>query len=251
MVEDVQLQAALGLVALRRLPPPELVLVAGHDQQPPVRPRYDPVKIRRLDIGLEHDLLFPGQPPVRCVGQRLDPLVAALQPGQLSRSFRDVSEYFGVGDKAVVDLLRSHAVFFAELRERLLFREQLFFVRRLLFGDLLFQLADARLSLCQIRLPGFVTLLRFSQSVLQRHFPPFVPGLLLPRFLLTCEGQVPGKRIDLSLPLALLHGQLLCQNTLLPEFRLPLLKCFFRFGDLFVEFLSSLQAGFLGDDLLP
>ena len=61
VIDDIQIQSAVGAQAFCRFLPFQLVLSVRHDHETGVGTPQDAVKIRHLDIRFQHDLLFSGK----------------------------------------------------------------------------------------------------------------------------------------------------------------------------------------------
>ena len=83
MIDDLKLQPGLAAVVARTGAAAQLVLPAGHDEQARVCTAEDAVKVRGLDVGLEHDLFLAGHGAVGRRGQRVHPLPACAHGGVL------------------------------------------------------------------------------------------------------------------------------------------------------------------------
>ena len=99
MVDHIQLQPALAPVIIRLCSSFQFVLSAGHDHKSCIGPDNDTVKIRHLNIGLQHNLLLPGEIAVGGAGQRLHPSPPFFRIRQSFRLAADAVQRSGIGSK--------------------------------------------------------------------------------------------------------------------------------------------------------
>ena len=97
MVHHIQLQTALAAVVFGGAAALQLVLPAGHHQQPQIGPPQDAVKKGHLHVGFQRDFLLAGQVAVGSVGKRPHPCVPLLQRLQAGRPLPDVGQRGAVG----------------------------------------------------------------------------------------------------------------------------------------------------------
>ena len=82
MIDDVQIQAALGFSIAGEFPPFQLILSIGHDHEPDVGPVQDAVKIGGLDVCFQCDLFFAADGAAGGLIQCFHPLIAVLRRRQ-------------------------------------------------------------------------------------------------------------------------------------------------------------------------
>ena len=97
MVHHVQFQTALAAVVFGGAAAFQLVLPAGHHQQPQIGPPQDAVKKGHLHVGFQRNFLLAGQVAVGGVGKRPHPRVPLLQRLQAGRPLPDVVQRGTVG----------------------------------------------------------------------------------------------------------------------------------------------------------
>ena len=171
MIDDIQFQSALAHPVSRGFSALEVILPARHLSEPEIGPLQNPVKIRGLDVGFQHHLLFAGHAAIGCLGKRLHPRIPGFQLCHPPGFFGDALPGCRVSRKPRVDFLKPaqrHALFLRQLR---LDRLQRIPVLCRLILQLLLKLKDGGPDAGQRLFAGAVRLLRRLQRGFERMKP--------------------------------------------------------------------------------